>query len=290
METGRINILLVEDDPGDVTLIRNMLDSARNVPVQVECAQRLADGLEKLQQNTFDLILLDMGLPDSTGIDTVAKAHARAPDIPIIVLTGHDDEAVGAAAVWAGAQDYLVKGQVNGPLLVRSIRYAISRQRFQSALRSRSLVDEVTGFYNRSAFLTLAQRDLKLARRRRERVVLLLISTGGLGRVVESMGVEHGQRVYTDFAEILRGAFRETDFIARIGPDEFAILALDVSTEGAEVLASRVRKSLLMLTSHPDWLAFKVATVSPEAGVDLSAQDLLARAEAIVRGSSQGEV
>ncbi|HUT32974.1 MAG TPA: diguanylate cyclase [Planctomycetota bacterium] len=280
MEAAHINILLLEDDPGDAALIRHMLGGVRGIPVHLERAQRLADGLELLHGNNFDLILLDLSLPDSSGIDTVARMHARAPDMPIIVLTGHDDEAIGASAIWAGAQDYLVKGQVNGPLLIRSIRYAISRQRCQTAIRQQSLVDEATGLYNRHAFLTLAQRDLKLARRRNERVVLVLIRRGGLGRVAATLGHEHGQRIFADFAQILRAAFRETDLIARVGPDEFAILALDVSAEGAEVLASSVQKSLPMLTSHQDWLSFRVAAVTQEAGVDISARELLAKADA----------
>lgn len=285
MDLGHISILLIEDNPGDVALIQNMLGNIRGMPVQMQCAHKLADGLELLQGNTFDLILLDLALPDSQGVETVSKTRSHAPDLPIIVLTGHNDEAVGANAVWAGAQDYLVKGQVSAPLLVRAIRYAISRQRFQSAIRQQSLVDEVTGLYNRHAFLVLAQRDLKLAHRRNERVALLLIHTGGLGRVTAGLGHEGGQRIFADFAQILRGAFRETDLIARVRPDEFAVLALGVAPEGLQVLASRVHKSLLMLTSHPDWLSFRVATVTAEGEMAVSARELLAKAEASFRAS-----
>lgn len=288
MDTGRVNILLVEDNPGDVLLIRDMLTSAKGVPVHVECAERLADALDRLSAQSFDLMLLDLGLPDSAGIDTVAKVHAHAPDVPIIVLTGQNDEAVGASAVWAGAQDYLVKGQVTSALLIRSIRYAISRHGFQTTVRRQALIEDVTGLYNRNAFLSLAQRDLKLARRRNERVVLLLIRTGGLGRIAATLGPQQGQRVFADFAQILRGAFRETDLLARTGPDEFAVLALDVSPEGTEVIAARVRKSLLLLTNHPDWLSFRVAAISPEAGSDLSAHELLEKAAATCQTEQAG--
>ncbi len=122
-------VLLIEDNPGDARLVQEMLGEATGSAFGFKRADRLSTGLEQLAKDGADAVLLDLGLPDSHGLDTFVKAHAQAPDRPIVVLTGTSDEAVALEAVQIGAQDYLVKGQVDGDSLVRSIRYAIERQR-----------------------------------------------------------------------------------------------------------------------------------------------------------------
>lgn len=283
MDARQISILLVESNPSDERSIRSLLVSTKDVTVRFQTVGRLDEGLERLSSDGFDVVLLDTELPDSSGVKTVAKAHAHVPSVPIVALTDRDDEAAGASAVWAGAQDYLVKGQVDAALLLRAIRYAISTQGARDTLRQQSLLDGATGLYNREAFLSVAQRDLKLARRREERVVLLLVHAAGLARLAATLGADHEQRAYAELAQVLKGTFRETDLLGRVSPDEFAVLALDVAPGASEVLAARVRKRLLMLPSHPGWLSFTVAAISVEPSSGLSAQELLARAAAECR-------
>lgn len=130
-----IQILLIEDNPVDADLIGEMLTEAGGAAFALERSSRLSTGLELLDSRDIDLILLDLSLPDSHGLDTFSKAHARAPQVPVIVLSGLDDEALAVRAVREGAQDYLVKGQVSGHLLTRAIRYAIERKRAEEDLR-----------------------------------------------------------------------------------------------------------------------------------------------------------
>ncbi len=125
---GSIDILLVEDNIGDNRLIREMLSEASGVTFYLKCADRLQAGLEQLNEGGIDVVLLDLGLPDSQGLETLSKTYAQAPKIPIVVLTGINDELLGTQAVNRGAQDYLMKGQVDGNLLVRALRYAIERK------------------------------------------------------------------------------------------------------------------------------------------------------------------
>jgi PAS domain S-box-containing protein len=130
-----IKVLLVEDNPGDVCLLQELLNDVAADEVTLIPVEKLAIAVQCLEQESFDVILLDLSLPDSQGIDTFLKIHRQAPAIPIIVLTGLDDETLALRAMQEGAQDYLVKGQVNGDLLVRSMRYAIERQGVEEALR-----------------------------------------------------------------------------------------------------------------------------------------------------------
>jgi PAS domain S-box-containing protein len=127
-----LRVLLIEDNPGDARLIRVMLAEVGGAPIEVVCVERLMAGLERLEAGGTDLVLLDLSLPDSQGLGTFERLHARAPSVPIIVLSGLTDETVALRAVQEGAQDYLVKGQVEGTLLVRAMRYAIERTRSEA--------------------------------------------------------------------------------------------------------------------------------------------------------------
>jgi PAS domain S-box-containing protein len=130
-----IRVLLVEDDPGDARLIREMLADAKDGVFRLDWVDRLTAGLERLSAQAFSVLLLDLSLPDSQGLATFESANSRAPQTPIIVLTGLDDNVFALEAMRAGAQDYLIKGRMDGDLLTRAIRYAIERKRAEEALR-----------------------------------------------------------------------------------------------------------------------------------------------------------
>jgi PAS domain S-box-containing protein len=129
-----LRVLMVEDDPGDVKLVRLLLLESTHM-YEVEAVGCISAAIKRLHNGVFDVVLLDMGLPDSGGIDTISKAHAECPDIPIVVLTGLDDEEIGIRAVRTGAQDYLVKGNITCNLLMRTISYAIERKRAEEEIQ-----------------------------------------------------------------------------------------------------------------------------------------------------------
>jgi len=140
MDPEPIKVLLIEDNAGDAGLLRAMLSKSSEVSFELAWAERLSQGLEQLAAEP-DVVLLDLNLPDSSGRETFRAAQAAAPHVPIIVLSGLSDESLAVGVVQEGAQDYLVKGQVDRPLLVRSIRYAIERRRSQETLaQERSLL------------------------------------------------------------------------------------------------------------------------------------------------------
>lgn len=122
-----VRILLVEDDPDDVWLMRNLLGDRWDGPFELIHVELLADALHHCSERKVDVVLLDLTLPDSQGLQTFLMMQAHAPETPIVVLTGLDDETTGVKSVQAGAEDFLIKGQVDDHLLVRSIRYAIER-------------------------------------------------------------------------------------------------------------------------------------------------------------------
>ena len=131
---GPIKVLLIEDNPGDAGLIQLMLADEGGGLFDTEWVERLDAGIRRLGQARFGLILADLSLPDSHGIDTFLQLHAQAPRLPIIVLSGLRDTTVAVQAVHEGAQDFLIKGQVDGQLLVRAMRYALERKQLTEQL------------------------------------------------------------------------------------------------------------------------------------------------------------
>ena len=134
----RLTVLVIDDNPADVRLLQDMLRTANGRGLDLPSADRLSTGIERLAAGDVDVVLLDLGLPDSRGLETFERAHAAAPDVPIIVLTGLDDDDVAAAAVRRGAQDYLAKDQIDADRLRRAIRYAVERHRLVTELRART--------------------------------------------------------------------------------------------------------------------------------------------------------
>ncbi|MBI5440701.1 MAG: response regulator [Deltaproteobacteria bacterium] len=130
-----LRILLVEDNPGDARLIREYFRDPSPNPFEIESAGTLEEALERLTTGAFDVVLLDLDLPDSRGFDTLAAATGAAPRVATIVLTGFDDDETAVEAVRRGAQDYLLKGQIDGPLLSRALRYAVERKRSEEELQ-----------------------------------------------------------------------------------------------------------------------------------------------------------
>src|SRR5690349_12306324 len=132
-----MQVLLIEDNPGDARLVREMLSQAgETIPVELTWVDRLDKGLQRLGTGHVDAILLDLSLPDSTRPDTLQRVLQAAPSIPVIIMTGLADERVATEAVRAGAQDYLIKGDMDGRLLTRAIHYAIERKRGENRIQS----------------------------------------------------------------------------------------------------------------------------------------------------------
>jgi signal transduction histidine kinase len=133
MDQQTTQVLLIEDNPGDADLVRLRLVEGKS-PVNVNCVNRLADGLASLNVDTPSVVLLDLNLPDSHGAETFRRVMEHSPHVPIVVLSGQDDEALAAKALHLGVQDYLLKGDISSKHLERAIRYAVERQALLRAL------------------------------------------------------------------------------------------------------------------------------------------------------------
>jgi PAS domain S-box-containing protein/diguanylate cyclase (GGDEF)-like protein len=154
-----IRVLLIEDSPGYAEIVKIMLDKIADARFDVVCARRLSEGLECLSTGEIDVVLLDLKLPDSQGIGTFDRVYAQAPRVPVIVLTVTDNDAMAVGAVKKGAQDYLIKDQVDVKLLVQAIRYAIERKRVEEDLKETNIF--LRNILDSSSSISIISNDLE---------------------------------------------------------------------------------------------------------------------------------
>jgi diguanylate cyclase (GGDEF)-like protein len=181
-----------------------------------------------------------------------------------------------------GAQDYLVKDEVSAAVLGRAVRHAIERHQLLSALRSLSLIDDLTGLYNRRGFTDLGEQHLKLARRTARGVAVVFLDLDRFKTINDSLGHHVGDRALQKVADILRATFRRSDIIARLGGDEFAVLALEASGESAEALVDRLRERFREFsdsTRESYRLGASIGMARHDGDLRMRLEDLLAEAD-----------
>jgi diguanylate cyclase (GGDEF)-like protein len=278
-----IKVLLVEPDGEYVDVLRRGLAEARASAIEVDSASELSEAHERLSQGGIDAVLLDLDLPDSQGLETFERTNAFAPDVPIIILAEEMDEEMAVATVQGGAQDCLAKDEALPSILGRAVRHAIERHRLMAALRSLSLIDDLTGLYNRRGFSDLGEQYIKLAKRTGRGVTMVYLDLDRFKTINDSLGHHVGDRALIRVAEILRASFRRSDIIARLGGDEFAALALEASGEGADLLIERLRERIADFNrSNRDSfrLSVSVGVARHVADMPVRLEALLAEADA----------
>jgi two-component system, cell cycle sensor histidine kinase and response regulator CckA len=138
MSSAPIHVLLIEDNPGDARLLRELLQETGSSQFELVHAERFSEAMTRLSERRFDVVLLDLSLPDAQGLDIISRLGSQAERTPIVILTGLNDEEIAIKALQQGAQDYLVKGQADGQLLARALRYAIERHKAEESLKARN--------------------------------------------------------------------------------------------------------------------------------------------------------
>jgi diguanylate cyclase (GGDEF)-like protein len=263
------HVLLIEDNPGDARLIREMLAGDEASPFILQCAERLSTGIELLSREAPALVLLDLSLPDSFGLETFARVYAHSPGVPIIVLTGNDDQTVALSAVKGGAQDYLVKSRLERELLLRSMQYSIERKRYQVQLEHQANYDALTGLPNRN-LLHDRMRQAVFAQRTPRAMAVVFIDLDNFKFVNDSLGHGVGDQLLKKMSERLRTVLREGDTVARLGGDEFVVILNDQTSE--EVIF-RAMQRIIQEVSLPMNIDGHDLSLTCSAGISLYPQD-----------------
>ena len=282
-----ISVLVIDQDAAQHTVIEHALATAgghvgEHLRFEVSYAGSLAEGLDRLSVGGIDAVLLDLALPDSTGLDTLLRVREEHQGVPIVVLTAVDDEQLALKAVANGAQDYLLKSRIHAHVILRVLLFARERQRMQTELRELALVDALTGLHNRRGFLSSAEQMLRLARRSGRGLVLIYLDLDHLKTLNDTVGHDEGDRALVDLAEVLRGTFRTSDIVARIGGDEFAVLAIDAPPGAVSQLKVRLLERIDEYNArspHPAALSISMGTAVLLFDDPGGIEDLLARAD-----------
>jgi diguanylate cyclase (GGDEF)-like protein len=245
-------VLLIEDNPGDVYLLRQMLSENSSFKTELINLTYMSEAEAYLAVSAVDVILLDLGLPDVQGLDAIRRAHAVAPGIPLVVLTGLDDESVAVQALQQGAQDYLIKGQIEARGLLRALRYAIERKKMQSSALAMAQQmahsaehDFLTGLPNRMLLNDRISQAIALATRHAKKIAVLFLDLDGFKHINDSLGHPIGDMLLQSIAERLVKCLRGSDSVSRQGGDEFVILLLEIDrAEDAAVTARRILQAV----------------------------------------------
>ncbi|HEX7559339.1 MAG TPA: EAL domain-containing protein [Usitatibacter sp.] len=263
------SVLLIEDNPGDARLIREMLAEEPAAPFRMRHADRLSRGLDALAQKDVDLVLLDLSLPDSHGLDTFSKVYAHSPKVPIIVLSGNDDQQLALYAVKSGAQDYLVKGKIDRELLMKAMQYSIERKRYQEELERQANYDGLTGLPNRHLFHDRLKQAV-FAQRSTKSIAVVFIDLDHFKVINDSLGHNFGDEVLRHVGERLTAAVRDGDTVARLGGDEFVLILSDQTRE--EVIFRTMRR-LIGKVGEPMIVGDRELNITCSAGISLYPQD-----------------
>lgn len=282
METQANHILVVEGSVKEMRRIERLLEEKKEGAFAVESASRLRSALGRLERGGLDALLLNLNLPDSKGLETFTRLHAEAPAVAPVVLVRDEDEALAREAIRAGAQDYLLTSSLNGEMLARSLRNAIERHRLRTNYYQLAVTDALTGLSNRRAFLALAEHQLRASRRRHRGFVLMFLDLDGMKRVNDTLGHREGDRALVLAARALRATFRDSDIVARVGGDEFVVLAVDAAEETSGLMLQRLEENMkrfLMREMERCPVAYSVGVVHAKAEGQETLDGLLDRAD-----------
>jgi len=245
MPREKIELLLIEDNPADARLAELLLGEAAPGVFSITRVERLNEALQFLAgPSRVHAVLLDLSLPDAQGLSALSEMLSVAPSVPVIVLSGYDDEEIYLQAVQAGAQDCLIKGQSDGYLLTRAIRYAIERKQAQEQMRYLATHDALTGLPNRMLLSDRLAQAISKARRNGGGIALFHLGLDRFKAVNDTFGHATGDLLIGLVAQRLRSGLRETDVVARVGSDEFIVMRTairpteDVAQTAQAILAS----------------------------------------------------
>lgn len=223
-QTGLIRLLIVEDDLDDVYLIKEYLKSDTYIDYGYHHARNLASALELIATTPFDLILLDLGLPDAEGFESLNILIQTDSSIPVVVLTGVNDHEIGREAIQHGAEDYIPKAIASTLLLSRSINYAIERHRLLLELKARAELDPLTGLPNRTMIYDKLDFMIQQSERSGQAFSLVMLDFDKFKEINDTYGHRYGDRLLQAFADRLKHLMRKSDYVSRYGGDEFFMI------------------------------------------------------------------
>jgi diguanylate cyclase (GGDEF)-like protein len=265
LDAATAQLLLVEDNRSQALMMQKMLEDG-GVEYEVVHVGTLAAAKEHLATSRVSCILLDLTLPDADRLEGLTEIRNVAPEAPVVVVTADNDAGRGIKAVQSGAQDYLMKGQMDSAQLSRAIRFAIERAHSEQQLAHRALHDALTGLPNRVLFLDRLTYALAQTDRQESSAGVFFLDLDGFKGVNDRLGHLAGDELLRSIAGRLLAWVRPGDTVSRFGGDEFTVLVREVGgAEEALAIAQRLTEAV----RAPVAVAGEEVSLTPSIGIAL---------------------
>ncbi len=298
MTIKTLRILLIEDNPDDIFLVKEILSQSngQHARFEVEFVKRLQEGIQRIPAGNFDVVIFDLSLPDARGMEALVSLEPYCRVVPMVVLTALDDESFALEALAKGAQDYLVKGQVNQSVLLRTIRYAIERHQIRSKIqvisdqlretngRLERLVqlDPLTELLNRRGMQDALSRQARWIERGETDLLALLLDIDNFKTINDTLGHAVGDVVLKEISQKLKRSLRATDYLGRIGGDEYLILMPNTRLAEGLMIAEKIRLAISEM-SIPVASDKKSFRITASAGLVMVSNDLVSLDELVAK-------
>jgi diguanylate cyclase (GGDEF)-like protein len=233
---GMESVIIIDDDENVLEMIESGLSSNG---YRCQTATNAESAFESISNSSFDIMISDIILPGMDGFELTEKVTKLRPDIIVIIMTGYTEDFSYDRAIETGASDFIKK-----PFTLQELIIRIQLVKLKEKLLKMSVTDELTGLHNRRGFFTLAEQQLKLANRQNSKIYMLYADLDNLKSINDAHGHHEGDKALHETAELLRNTFRNSDIVARIGGDEFVVIPIGTTEEGAKIAISRFYKNL----------------------------------------------
>jgi diguanylate cyclase (GGDEF)-like protein len=280
MEPIHYKILVVDDEEQMRKLIASLLSTKGH---QCITARNGLEALDKIMGAKYDAVITDVVMPEMDGIALTKELSKHYQSLPVMVVTGHTEDYSAETAIASGAREFISKPFSITEFIIRFDKM-MRDCRGEEALLALSLIDELTGLYNRRRFFVLTEQYLKLSVRTKKRLLLLFIDMDNLKWINDHYGHNEGDQALINLANILKKTFRESDIIARIGGDEFVVLS-ESTDESGEIVMTRLYENIKdynVKGSQRYILSISVGTTQFDPKYPISIDELLSKADALM--------
>ena len=268
-----IKVLLIEDNNDDIQAITSFLDQSERLNADIKTVDSIKKANTVMFYDKMDIIIVDINIQGMKFEELIESIDRNNLSIPHVVITDERDEDLGIEAVKKGAQDYLVRSELSERILRRALIYSLERHEILEALYKTTIVDDLTGLYNRRGLYTLGNQQVELAKRHNDDIFIFFLDLDGMKEINDSLGHDFGDKALIDTSKIMHKSFRTTDILSRVGGDEFVVVAVKAQFEFIPIIIQRVKDFIEEQNSSEE--KFKISISIGVSKVDLDAESPL---------------
>ena len=244
-----VKILLIEDSELDIQTITSFIDQSERLNAEIKTVDSIKKAKTIMFYEEMDIILVDINIQGMKFEELFEVFDKDNLLIPYIVITDERDEDLGIEAVKKGAQDYLVRSELSERILRRGIIYSLERHDILQSLYRTTIIDELTGLYNRRGLHTLGNQQVELAKRHNDDIFIFYLDLDGMKSINDTLGHEFGDKALIDTSNIMHKTFRTTDILSRIGGDEFVVVVVKAQHEFIPIIIQRLKEYVAEMNS-----------------------------------------